>query len=345
MFHFRRERSHHGGEPLAAIIDLRDIGVGLAGQMDELHFLAVVVPHRQGLEDELVDAVRALAAAHDEDDGQRGIQPEFFRRDRAVDPRQAAPHRRSGHHAMGLAQIIRATLETEQRLVHPWRDDPRHASRDRVRFVNERRQMEAAPQQQRDGAGKAAHAHHRGRLKIAIDPAALAPAAQEAQAKCENAGRENARPADARQRVRLLLLRAFKRDGVDLFGRNQQQGVVPALAQFLRDGQSRKEMTAGSPASNGNFHRCFSGLHSHTIRHRRQRRGGLRLVDPLPVHVEEDADRGQAGQQIRAAVADKGKGNALGGMSEVTTARFINAWSAIITVSPVPKRTPAGSGA
>ena len=30
MFHLRRERSHHGGEPLAAIIDLRDIGVGLA---------------------------------------------------------------------------------------------------------------------------------------------------------------------------------------------------------------------------------------------------------------------------------------------------------------------------
>ena len=49
----------------------------------------------------------------------------------------------------------------------------------------------------------------------------------------------------------------FERDGIDLFGRNQQQRVVAALAQLFRDGQSRKEMAAGSPASNGNFHQCF----------------------------------------------------------------------------------------
>ncbi len=169
MFHLRRERLHDGGESLAAIIDLRDVGVGLAGEMDELHFLAVAVPHRQRLEHELVDAVRALAAAHDEDDGQRGIQPEFFRRDRAIDPRQAAAHRRAGDDAMGPAQIIRAALETEQRLVHPRRDHPRDAAGNGVRFVNQRRQMEMASEQQRNRAGEAAHADHGGRLEIAID--------------------------------------------------------------------------------------------------------------------------------------------------------------------------------
>jgi len=56
-------------------------------------------------------AVRALAPTHDEDDRQRGIQPEFLRRDRAVDPGETTPHRRTGHHAMRFAQIIRAALK------------------------------------------------------------------------------------------------------------------------------------------------------------------------------------------------------------------------------------------
>ena len=115
-------------------------------------------------------------------------------------------------------------------------------------------QMQAPPEQKRDGAGKAAHAHHRGRLKIAIDLPAFPPAAQETEAKFKNARRKWPRPANARQRVGLLLLRAFQRDGVDLFRRNQQDRIVPAQAQLLRDSQSRKEMSARTPASNGNFH-------------------------------------------------------------------------------------------
>ncbi len=125
--------------------------------------------------------------------------------------------------------------------------------------MDERRQMEPASQQQRDGAGKAPHPDHGGRLKIAIDPPALPPAAQQAQAKSKHARREHSRPADARQGVRLLVLRPFERDGVDLFGRNQQQRLVPAQPQFLRDRQPRKEMAARSTACNGNFHRFFFG--------------------------------------------------------------------------------------
>ena len=118
--------------------------------------------------------------------------------------------------------------------------------------------MEAAAQQERDRAGEPAHAQHGGRLKIAVDLPALAPAAQQAQAKGENARRKKTGPADSRLGARLLT-RALKREGIDLLGGNEQQRVMPAQAQFFRNSESRKEMSACSSACNGNFHRWFEG--------------------------------------------------------------------------------------
>ncbi len=218
MLHLGRERLHHGGEAMTAIIDLRDFRVGLAGEMDELNFLAVGVPHRGRLVDELIDAVRALAAAHDEHDGQRGIESKFFRSDGAIDPRQAAPHGRASDDAVRATQVIRTRLEAEQRLVDHRRDVARDAAGNCIRLVNDGRQTKMPAEQQRDRASKAAHADNGGGLKIAIDLAALAPTADERHAEGKDARCEQSRPADARQRLRFLLGRALERDGVDLLG-------------------------------------------------------------------------------------------------------------------------------
>ncbi len=104
-----------------------------------------------------------------------------------------------------------------------------------------------AAEQKRDRAGESAHADDRGGLEVAIDLAAFAPTAEERHAEFENARREKAGPADSGQRVRLLFLRALERNGVDLLGRDEQQRVVAALTQLLRDGQSREEMAACTP--------------------------------------------------------------------------------------------------
>jgi len=121
--------------------------------------------------------MRTLTPAHDQDDRQRGIESKFFRGNSAVDPFQTATHGRAGHHAMSLVQVIAAAGKTEQRFVHPWRDHPGHPTGDGIRLVNQGGQMEAPPEEQRDSAGKPAHAHHRGGLEIAIDLTTFPPTA------------------------------------------------------------------------------------------------------------------------------------------------------------------------
>ncbi len=89
----------------------------------------------------------------------------------------------------------------------------------------------------------------------------------------------------AGQRVRCLVLHAAQRDGVDLLGGDEQERVVAAQAQLFRHGQSRKEMAAGSSASNGNFMVGSSYILTlYGFRH--QRRGTMVLVHALPVHIK-----------------------------------------------------------
>ena len=77
-------------------------------------------------------------------------------------------------------QVIRAALEPEQGLVHHRRDETRDPARNGVGLVNERRQPQPAAEQQGNRAGEPAHADDRRRLKVAVDLAALAPAADQA---------------------------------------------------------------------------------------------------------------------------------------------------------------------
>ena len=110
MFHLRRDRLHHRRESLAAIIDLRDVGIGLPREMNELHLFAIAMPHRQRLQNKLVDAVPSTASAHHEhNQAAQGFNPNFSRRDRAIDSLETT--RRTGVPVTtqwAAAQIIRA---------------------------------------------------------------------------------------------------------------------------------------------------------------------------------------------------------------------------------------------
>ena len=60
-------------------------------------------------------------------------------------------------------------------------------------------------------------------------------------------------------------LKRAEADRNDLLRRDEQDGVVATMAEFFRDGQSRKEMAARTSASNSNFHRHWLGLYIRTL--------------------------------------------------------------------------------
>ena len=83
-----------------------------------------------------------LPPAVTRDDGDGRIEPEFFRRNRAIHAGQSAAHRRAGDHAVSPAQVIGTAFKTEQGLVDPRCDVTGNAAGISVRFVNQRGQMQ-----------------------------------------------------------------------------------------------------------------------------------------------------------------------------------------------------------
>ena len=211
----------------------------LAGEVDDLQ--PKIAELRERIDECLVDPVRALAAAHHEQRFPAGCESECGERARFFHRlRERAADGRAGDLAPARRKVPRAILESEQHARDEPPVEPVRLAGDRVRFMDECRQLPLAPGEDRRGRGEAAHAEHGIRLEVRAEPVAEVEAGAELEGELEERDRRFSLQADARHFLNAELRAALRGHGVDLLLRDDEHHLVSAVEEHLADGQPRK---------------------------------------------------------------------------------------------------------